>query len=229
MTHLGPKGLPLDVDGVVGPDTWWALFNASGEAQRSHIKAHIPGGLGPQRKSLLEVALGEHGKDVKEEPGGSNRGPHVDRYLPDHVKKPGEAGPPWCCFFYSWVAKEALGGWPLGKREGGCASARAQAGKLGLWIPKYLAQEKQHPIPGDAFVMDKGGGHGHIGYVLRVSEDGTSINTLEGNCGNRVKLGLRSLSDPQIVGFIDNVPHEQTTGFERGVVQAAKVGAEGTR
>jgi hypothetical protein len=228
MTHLGRRRAPLDVDGVVGDDTWWALFNAVGEPQRSHITARIPNGLGPQRKSLLEVALAEHAKDVHEDPPGSNRGAHVDRYLPEHFRDD-EKGPPWCCFFYSWVAKEALGGWPLGRREGGCASARALAGRMGLWIPKYLAAEKQHPIPGDAFVMDKGSGHGHIGYVLRVSEDGRSINTLEGNCGNRVKLGLRALTDPQIVGYIDNVPGEQNVGFERGVVEAAHVGQAATR
>jgi hypothetical protein len=228
MTHLGPSGAPLDADGVVGDETWWALFNAQGEAQRSHIAASIPNGLGPQRTSLLEVALAEHKKDVKEDPPGSNRGSHVDRYLPDHFKADAK-GPPWCCFFYSWVAKEALGGWPLGRREGGCASARALAGRMGLWIPKYQAAAKQHPLPGDAFVMDKGRGHGHIGYVLRVSEDGKSINTLEGNCGNRVKLGLRSLEDPQIIGFIDNVPGEQNAGFERGVVKAEQVGAAATR
>jgi hypothetical protein len=228
MTHLGPKGRPLASDGVVGDDTWWALANASGPAQHSGIRAAVPKGLQPLRTKLLEVALAEHAKGVKEQPDGSNRGPDVDRYLPDFQRTKPE-GPAWCCFFYSWVAHEALGSWPLGKREGSCMAARELADGANLWIPKHQAAERKRPFPGDAFVMDKGSGRGHIGYVLRVSEDGEQINTLEGNCGNRVKLGLREVADPQLAGYIDNVPSEHGTDFERGVVQAPKVGADGTR
>ena len=78
-------------------------------------------------------------------------------------------------------------------------------------------------------MIDKGAGHGHIGYVLPVSEDGSQIIMVEGNCGNRVKLSLRDLADPQIVGFIDNVPAEANAEFERGIVDAPKVGADVTR
>src|SRR6478609_9123652 len=49
MTHLGPKGRPLDTDGVVGAETWWALFNPSGAPQVSGIDATIPAGLEPLR------------------------------------------------------------------------------------------------------------------------------------------------------------------------------------
>lgn len=227
MTHLGPNGRPLDSDGAVGDDTWWALANPSGPAQQSGIRTGVPKGLQPKRTKILEVALAEHAKGVKEQPDGSNRGPDVDRYLPDFQRT--AQGPAWCCYFYSWVVNEALGKFPLGKREGSCTGARELAGSTKLWIPKFQAAEKRRPFPGDAFLMDKGGGHGHIGYVLRVSTDGAQINTVEGNCGNRVKLGLRDVGDPQIAGFIDNVPDEQGTDFERGVVQAPKVGADATR
>jgi hypothetical protein len=228
MTHLGRNGRALDSDGAVGDDTWWALTNPSGPAQQSSIRTGVPKGLQPQRTKILEVALAEHAKGVKEEPDGSNRGPDVDRYLPDFMRaRP--PGPAWCCFFYSWVMNAALGKYPLGKREGGCKAARELAGNLKLWIPKFQAQAQKRPFPGDAFLMDKGGDHGHIGLVLRVSADGSRINTLEGNCGNRVKLGLRDVGDPQIAGFIDNVPEESSTDFERGVVQAPKVGADATR
>lgn len=227
QTHQGPDGLMLISDGVVGPKTWWSLQNPEGAAQRSGIRATPPGGLGPLRKRVLDVALAEHWLDVKEIPGGSNRGPHVDKYLPAFWKHPGEKGPAWCCFFYSWVAKTALGEWPLGRREGSCSSARRAAGKLGLWVPKSNAT--RGPYPGDAFIMDKGANGGHVGYVLRVSEDGMRINTVEGNCGNRVKLGLRYLTDPQIVGFIDNVPSEKPVSFSRGVMNAPLVGRDGTR
>ncbi len=227
QTHQDPDGQMLVADGVVGPRTWWALQNAEGAVQRSGIQATPPAGLGPLRNRVLDVALAEHALDVKEVPGGSNRGPHVDKYLPDFTKKPGEKGPAWCCFFYSWVASTALGTWPLGRREGSCSSARRAAGKLGLWVPR--SDVTRGPYPGDAFVMDKGSNGGHIGYVLRVSEDGLRMNTVEGNCGNRVKLGLRYLNDSQIIGFIDNVPSEKPVSFARGVVNAPLVGADTVR
>ena len=92
MTHLGPKGKPLSIDGTVGPDTWWALDNASGAPQRSEIKAAIPQGVQPLRAKLLGVALAEHAKNVQEQPNGSNRGPDVDKYRPDAMREPGVAG-----------------------------------------------------------------------------------------------------------------------------------------
>ncbi len=43
MTHVDENGEPLDVDGQVGPNTWWALYNPSGELQRNHYEGVIPG------------------------------------------------------------------------------------------------------------------------------------------------------------------------------------------
>lgn len=227
QTHLGQDGAFLKSDGVVGPATWWALANASGAAQRSNLSAAIPAGIGPLRRRILEVALAEHANGVAERPMGSNRGPELDKYLPDWVTKSAEPGPAWCCFFYSWVVKEALGDWPLGGREGSCGKARERAGTLGIWRPKTM--RAAHPLPGDAFVFDHGEGKGHIGFVLRVSKDGSEINTLEGNCANRVKLGVRRVDASDLAGFIDNVPSEHPVEFERGVVSAASVVGETTR
>lgn len=227
-THLGPDGRFLRADGVVGPATRWALAHPNGEAQRSNIAPKIPLGLGPQRTRILQVALQEHARGVMEVPNGSNRGPDIDKYLPQWAKT--HPGPAWCCFFYSWVVRSALEAWPLGAQLGSCRTARQRAGALGLYAPK--SQHPERPIPGDAFVMDRGGVHGHIGFVLRLSDDRKLINTVEGNCGNRVKVGLRDLSDPEIVGFIDNVPSEAETGFELGItpgVSAEPVSSASTR
>jgi hypothetical protein len=82
------------------------------------------------------------------------------------------------------------------------------------------------PIPGDAFVMlyRNGGaftGRGHIGFVLRVEVIGgsaTAIDTVEGNAGNRVKVGHRSLTAPAIVGFINQYPDDaQPTDWKTGL------------
>jgi hypothetical protein len=226
QTHQGPDGRFLAPDGVVGPATWWALLNASGEGQRSHLAPTIPGGLSPRRACVLEVALAEHKKGVHEQPDGSNRGPEVDKYLPPW-QRTSRKGPPWCCFFYSWVVRQALGVYPLRTILGGCAEARARAVERNLWIPKTLRAER--PLPGDAFVMDHGNGTGHIGFVLRVSPDGATINTVEGNCGNRVKVGVRSFASEEIVGFIDNVPDETSADYERGVLGADLVDSASTR
>lgn len=223
--HVDARGEFLSADGVVGPSTWWALENAEGEAQRSHLRAHLPAGLGPLRTKILEVALAEHEMGVQEQPSRSNRGPEVDKYLPEWARSV-RVGPPWCCFFYSWVVKQALGQYPLGEREGSCARARRRAGERKLWRAKSMGAA---PLPGDAFVIDHGGGSGHIGFVLRVSEDGSEINTVEGNCSDRVKLGLRSLRTPHLLGYIDNVPGERPEQFERGVVKVGAVDRDNTR
>lgn len=224
-THLGPDGTFLAADGVVGEKTWWALLHASGTAQRSGLTPTIPARLGPRRTRILQVALAQHTLGVEEVPNGSNRGPLVDAYLPSSARS--QPGPPWCCYFYSWVVHEALDQWPLGARFASCHLARRRAGSLGLYIPKGMHSDR--PLPGDAFVMDRGGGHGHIGFVLRLSEDRRLINTVEGNCGNRVKVGTRWLEDPEIIGFIDNVPGENAPGFELGVVSSAAIGPDSTR
>ena len=55
-------------------------------------------------------------------------------------------------------------------------------------------QSEFSPVPGDAFVMLYQDGTGHIGFVLRVVKaNATAFNTLEGNCGNRVKVGCRQM------------------------------------
>lgn len=225
-SHLGPDGVFLQVDGVVGERTWWALDNPSGAAQRSAILPSIPAGLGPKRTRILQVALDEHARGVAEDPDGSNRGPLLDKYLPEWART-GARGPAWCCYFYSWVVKEALSVYPLGVPEGSCAKARVRAVRRGLWTPKTVRRDR--PLPGDAFVFDHGGGHGHIGFVLRVSADGSQINTVEGNAGNRVKVGLRDLSEAALVGFIDNVPTESSTTFERGLSSLPRLAGETTR
>lgn len=230
QTHLGPGGKPLTVDGWVGDDTWWALRNATGDAQRSFIEGKIPDGISELRQTVLETVLAEHG--AKEIPNGSNRGPQVDKYLPKWCLSQKGHGPAWCCFFVSWGTKEALGTYPLKKRLGSCSQASKQAKNLSMWHPNdgsYL------PRPGDAFVMlytGKKVGKGHIGFVLRVDPVTGRFNTVEGNCGNRVKVGLRDYDDdPHIAGFINFYGDESDSvaDLEYGVIDAQNVAADGTR
>lgn len=227
-THLGPEGEFLQVDGVVGPDTWWALDHPVGRPQKSFLPRRLPGGLTPLRQRQLELALAEHEAGVHEVPDGSNWGDGV-------VKYQGAKGAPWCCYFWSWCNRQAFGAYSLGAKFGHCLSAWNKAEELGMARPK----ESFDPVPGDAFVMlyrnSRGhlSGRGHIGFVLRVEmQNGraVAINTVEGNSANRVKLGKRDLASPDIVGFINNYPDdEQPENWETGLVTAASSDGDTTR
>lgn len=249
QTHLGEDGQFLLADGVVGAKTWWALENASGEAQRSNIETAIPSGLSGARVSLLEVPLHEWSIGVREIPNGSNRGDRpeggVDKYT-------GGRAMPWCMTFVRWcwargVEAGVVDRDLLASLEGGASCYRTAmcaqeisdetAGRK-LWLD---ADEDEYvPRPGDAFVMlyrnSKGRFtfKGHTGFVLRadvVDGKAVAINTLEGNCGNRVKLGHRRLgAGSGIEGFI-NIFDDSATPmeFEHGTVAAANVSRAGTR
>ncbi len=228
QTHLGPNGKPLGVDGILGPNTWWALEHPSGRLQKSRLPSRIPRRLTSKRKRQLEIALAEHDDDVHEDPDGSNWGDGV-------IKYGGQQGWPWCCLFWSWCSRECFGHYPLKARHASCKRAWEKTQTLGM----NRRKGKYIPIPGDTFLMlykDKKGnftGKGHIGFVIRVRvKDGraVAINTVEGNCGNRVKVGERSLLDTGIVGFINPFPaHEQPRNWERGLVRAASVRRQSTR
>ena len=81
--------------------------------------------------------------------------------------------------------------------------------------------------PGDVFYMRFGSTKGHVGFVYRMSEDGETINTVEGNCANRVKIGRRRLSS--VYGIIDFFGDDGSEDFERGLIEAKNVGKDGTR
>lgn len=228
MTHQGKDGKWLDVDGQVGKNTWWALEHARGTPQRSFLEAGIPKGISGIRKALLETAVKEHG--VREDRWRPNRGKDVDKYQPSDVTSdPTCDGRPWCAYFVSWVVKEVYGKHLLGRPVASVWTAYQRARQHGRWLSK-----RSLPAPGDAFVMLYGDDYqtewctGHIGLVLQVAKDGKSINTIEGNCGDRVKIGLRWLSDPKVKGFINIVGDRPS--FERGSLRGAKnVGSKGTR
>jgi hypothetical protein len=189
----------------------------------------IPAGLGPVRRRVLEVALAELDAGAREVPPGSNRGPRVDLYLPAWARRNAGKGPSWCCYFAGWVHHQATGQGLPGGRVGLCQRVMLAADAVGLWVPKRMGSE---PSPGDAFIMDTDGdrgNRGHIGIVLRVSQDGRTINTVEGNSGHRVRLGLRHLDDPRILGWVDVDPEDPAEGTERGTIPARDLGRQGTR
>ena len=220
QTHQGPRGIMLEVDGIIGPDTWWALENPSGDAQKSGIVVPVEPikQLTPRRLAVVALALAEHRAGVREIPDGANSGDGVDKYIRGF-------GPAyWCMLFVSWVRHE-VGALLLGRKQHAhCLTVWNAAKAAGKAFPK----EKYTPIPGDTFIMlyrDKRGrltGSGHTGIVTAVSHDGRSFNSVEGNAGNRVKQTLRQMSQSDLVGFINDYPKdEQPTDFPRGVVSGS--------
>lgn len=227
QTHLNESGDPCTVDGNVGPETLWALKHSTGKAQISGLADNqIPAGIGEQRTRILEVALAQHG--IKEVPNGSNRGTKpnggVDKFLPDWTKKPGKKGPSWCCFFISWVTKEAFGKYPMGRIHGSCNKVwkAAESMDKAFYVPK-------HVLPGDAFVLLHDDGTGHIGFVYNISKNLLEFNTIEGNCGNRVKIGTRSFGDVHgFISFCDDDP-DDFVNFEHKLITVDSVKDSGTR
>jgi len=241
QTHLGPSGLPLTVDGVVGPDTWWALRHPSGKHQRSYLRPHVPEGIAGERAAVLRVAIVEHEKNVREIPNGSNRSKEIDKYFPqwlqDKLQFSG-TGPPWCCFSANWVFHSATGRWPCGKRTGSCATMVKWALQQGIYQPahRYINRDAGSRIlrPGDLFVIlhpknpDKPQ-TGHIGIVGAVNENQTRIGTYEGNCGNRYKAGLRDMHG--ITGIINPYvkSEDQVLNFDRTLPSLSLVAGNSTR
>jgi len=223
--HIDADGLPLKPDGEVGGKTWWALTHPHGDVQRSRLPGIMPTGLTPTREAILRAALHEHACGVHEVPDGSNWGGGIEKYG-------GRPGWAWCCLFFSWVTKKALGNYAMGQSYARCCDVHIKAKAKQWWQDKH----NYSPVPGDTFIMlyrdTKGrfNGKGHIGFVLRVSEDGSEFNTIEGNCGNRVKIGKRRMDQASLEGFINFYPvEEQPQDWERGLVSAKSVAKEGTR
>ncbi|MFW6086402.1 MAG: hypothetical protein ACODAG_04295 [Myxococcota bacterium] len=192
----------------------------------------IPAGLDPRRRRICEVALAELG--TRERPHASNRGP-VEKYFPAWKRRRLEQqdaaagrkvrGPAWCAFFTTWCWQQALEeGSPVGHIGSvhRCAT-RARDGRRWVDFGGGFADAEMllGMAPGDAFVMlDRPlgyGSSGHIGIILRVSEDGLRWVTVEGNTGHAVRLGLRRADQPRMRGVISVLGDLGTGDWETGL------------
>lgn len=198
-------GNPLEVDGVVGPRTWRALF---GQPSAEEFPDLTPA-AGSLSAEVVRIAGTQVG--VREQPLGSNRGPEVDAYL-DRVD-PGLRGNAWCVAFLYWCHDEAA------SRHGKANPMPRTAGVHRHWqlapgAPGSLvvsaAEAASDPTlvrPGMIFHIDTGGGLGHAGLVVDVQ--GQTLVTVEGNTsdgGSREGIGVfirRSRRIGQInLGFV---------------------------
>ena len=196
-------GLPLKMDGIVGPITWAALFGADSVPITT-------GAAEPLLAETLDVAVSQLG--VLEVPPGSNRGPQVDQYVLSVGLNPADANP-WCAAFVYFCFNEAAG--KLSRpnpviRTGSVMEHWDLAAARG--VSRVLQQNAfANPAlvkPGQIFILATGGGHGHTGVVEEVTAG--KLVTIEGNTnpgGSPEGIGVFRRSSRKIVdinrGFID--------------------------
>jgi hypothetical protein len=185
MRFTDADGLPLRVDGIVGPVTWAALFGAAPPVVDADA---------PLLTAAVEQATAEIG--VVEDPPGSNRGPRVDAYLRAVGLNPAAGSFAWCAAFVYFCFGEAsrVGGRknPLVKTAGVLDhwSRAEQRGARRIKAADALAQPDL-VRPGQIFVMDFGRGAGHTGMVTGIR--GGKLVTIEGNTndgGSREGIGV---------------------------------------
>ncbi len=184
---LDKFGSPLQVDGVVGPMTWGALFGAA-------TVPSVNTAATPLLKRVLEVAASQVG--VMEEPTGSNRGPQVDEYLRCVGLDPASASHPWCAAFVYWCFDKAAAELKVANpavKTGGVLDMWTRAGSWGVKRISAMEALAQPSLvqPGCVFVLSTGSGNGHAGLVEWV--DGDRLATIEGNTnekGRREGIGV---------------------------------------
>lgn len=184
--HTAPDGAPLDVDGVVGPATWWALRHPGGRPDSSFYTAKgwrcFLSDVREPAKTVLAAARDQIG--VREEPPGSNRGAKVDVFTGMSGEPKREKGPPWCAHFLSWCAAQTDAGSPFGRL--------ASTYKIAEW-GRRQRRIVEAPEPGDIFCILRGDYHGHCGFVCHVYGDGT-VATIEGNSSHACRGLIRRVS-----------------------------------
>lgn len=227
-SHVGPDGKPLQAPGAIGPKTWWALYNPSGEAQRSHlVQVHslettLPNTARADYITRL-VQLWKTG--VQEIPDGSNWGDGVSTVLRN------AGGPrPWCMHLVCHAHKLATGHYPFGADHGLVSAFWREAKARGLAHEKGSGYK---PRPGDCGVTlyrSKSGklnGTGHIWTAIAFEAGTSRYNHIGGNEGNRLKLGIRTTRDESLFGWIDLFndgaePMRQLLPFQKDASKAAQ-------
>ena len=176
MRFADADGLPLKVDGVVGPLTWATLFGPP---------APVTDIASPLLSAVIGLAQKEIG--VMEEPPGSNRGTRVDQYLRSVGLNPGSGSFAWCAAFlyfcFDEVSREQGRTNPVVKTAGVLDhwNRAAQAGARRIKAADAVA-EPDRVKPGHIFVMEFPGGAGHTGMIREIRAG--KLVTIEGNTNN---------------------------------------------
>ena len=185
-------GEPLEIDGIVGPKTWAALFDP-GSSPDPNAPPRFT--ATPLVDAVLDIAADEVG--VRERPPGSNRGPRVDEFIRAAGLDPTQDSFPWCMCFVFWCftqAAQRTGLANLVPKTGGVHLAwQRSQGKPGVTIVPAMAARRDPALvkPGMVFFIDTGNGRGHAGIV--VANVNSLLETIEGNTndnGSREGIGV---------------------------------------
>lgn len=175
--HLDPRGRPLEVDGIVGPLTRWALTHPenSGLYSSTTKTPEPPPGPSTRGRSALEIALLEikHGAG---EWGADNSGPSVEKYLSGRISAPAN----WCTAFVCWCFAQHAEPPPF-RFTLGARGLRNTFRRRG-WL---IEPSPENPLqPGDLVFWwrdQPSSWKGHVALVHNVT-DGI-LYTVEGNKG----------------------------------------------
>lgn len=184
----------------------------------------IPNGLFPLRSIVLSVALAERGT---REATGRNDG-DVLKYVPESMRG---NGLPYCAWFVGWCWEQALGKHPYGRRIGGVWDLYRAAKERDEVVVPMSPWPSPGPQPGDAFVIfhrptyAKERSPGHTGFVLRVSEGGETVTTIEGNLKNGVGMATRCVGDfAALITPYARLGEPSNVSWERGLIDAPRAG-----
>jgi hypothetical protein len=178
-THVGKKGVPLEVDGIVGDDTAWALeypkgpdvhFTASGWRFRSEE-------MRPEARRVCMTAICDIGR---REDGNSNSGKEIEKFDPK--------GLPWCAQAVSTWLEVLDGGSPFKKRLRSVL-------KIIEWGEKHKRIVKpSEALTGDIWCALRSDKHGHCELIVGLEPQG-GLCLVGGNVGNAVRGTVRRAID----------------------------------
>jgi hypothetical protein len=181
------NGIPLVIDGKVGPSTWSVLFGDGTVPAATKSPS-------PLLEAVLSFASGETG--TMEIPPGSNRGPRVDQYIRAAGLNPG-GDYPWCACFVYWCFKKASTSLSVANpcvKTAGVLDHWAGANNVASAVRILPAEAQAQPslvVPGTLFLIRTSGTKGHIGIIEEVR--GNQLTTVEGNTndgGSREGIGV---------------------------------------
>ncbi len=182
--HRDQNGNPLEMDGKVGAVTWAILFGPQAVSSNDEAPNEL-------LKNVLDVADRQIG--IMEDPPGSNKGNEVNAYLASVGLPPGNF---WCAAFIYWCFNQTCA--KLNRSNPLVRTGSVLAHWNGTKGKKILAADAVNKPslvkPGQIFILNFGGGHGHTGLVKEVN--GGIITTIEGNSnpeGSSNGIGVFSL------------------------------------
>lgn len=190
-----------------------------------NLESYIPAGLPAHRALVLCTALAEVGT---REATGHNDG-EVLKYVPEWARGKGY---PYCAWFAGWCFIQALGEHPYGRHLGAVWDLFRAGQAAGEALLLNAAWPALGPQPGDIFIIfhsddwKKKPVPGHAGLILRVDQDGSKVNTVEGNFHNRVGVATRLVSDfAGVLNPYGRIADEHSSvSWDRGLIEAPPAG-----